>query len=264
MKRKKAIFTKIKNGGPIFKVWYNYYTKFFDENEIYVIDFGSTDGSTDGLNCNKIVLSPDFYQPGGRSTFFSQRIINDYKTLLLNQYEYVIYVDFDELLYYPTGLDKLIDNLDADYVTCQGYEIVQNRAVETPLDFSSPVLSQRNYWYRWPHFDKTAITKIDLSWTIGQHGASFNGQNLCNYADGLLLIHLHKMDHDYTYNLNYNNVVQLRDDQKKFGVTHPRSAEGIMGGFHNFLLHKEFEEWWAQAEEKLTLIPEELKKTLLF
>jgi hypothetical protein len=264
MKRKKAIFTKIKNGGPFFEIWYSYYAKFFDEKDIYVINFGSTDGSLEDRGCNKINLSPDFYQVGGRSSYFAQKIIDSYKTLLLNFYEYVVNVDFDELLYHPLGIGQFIDTLEEDYVTCQGYEIVQHKS-EPVIDFSLPILNQRSFWYPYSHFDKSLITKIDLTWSIGQHGASIAGRSLPpNYAADLLLIHLHKVDRDYAYDLNYSNVAKLRDDHKKLGIKDPRSAEGIDGGYHNFILHEEFDNWWSQAEKQLVEIPKFFKETLLF
>jgi hypothetical protein len=262
MRRKKCIFTKIKNGGLFFKIWYKYYSKFFDEKDIYVIDYGSTDGSLDGLLCNKISLNPDSYNAGGCSIYSSSKTINGYKAVLQQSHEYVMYTDFDEIVYHPSGLGNYIDQLQEDYVTCKGYEIVQNRRVnEGCLDFEKPVLSQRNYWFPRADYDKSLITRINITWDLGCHDLIHHKKN---YAADLLLIHLHKIDYSLTYALNERNIEVIRDKQKKAGIDDPDSQYGIEGGFHNFCSHKVFDGWWAAAEDQLVLIPKNIKQSLIF
>jgi hypothetical protein len=43
--RKIAAFTMVKNEKWFLPIWLNYYTKFIDERDIYVLDHASTDGS---------------------------------------------------------------------------------------------------------------------------------------------------------------------------------------------------------------------------
>ena len=64
-KRSKAIFTKIKDGHEMLQIWYKYYSQFFPEQDIYILDFESADGSTDKLNCNIEKFSSNLYLPGG-------------------------------------------------------------------------------------------------------------------------------------------------------------------------------------------------------
>ena len=43
--KKSAIFTMVKNEKWFLPIWLNYYSKFFDERDIYIIDHTSNDGS---------------------------------------------------------------------------------------------------------------------------------------------------------------------------------------------------------------------------
>ena len=173
----KAIFTIVGNGGEIFKIWYRYYQQFFEPQDIYLLAFNSTDGSTDGLNCNiekypeKIICKEQVPE--------HNKFLNKYKSNLLQRYKYIVYTDYDEILYHKDGLDKFIDELKENYCNPFGYEIVQKRAqnyepvdhTEPPFDYTKSVLSQRSFWYRNSAFDKPLITSMDFNWSRGNHSA---------------------------------------------------------------------------------------------
>lgn len=174
--RQKALITIIGNGsGEMFKIWYCYYQQFFEAQDIYLLAFNSTDGSTDGLTCN-IETYPHMHIndiPHGNI------ILNEFKSKLLQKYKYVVYADYDEILYHKGGLNNFINGLNQKYCNPLGYEIVQKRALnyepvdhtEPPFDYTKSVLSQRSFWYRNSAFDKPLITSMDFNWSQGNHSA---------------------------------------------------------------------------------------------
>lgn len=247
----KAIITIVQNGNQFLPIWYRYYSKDFDSKDIYIFDYGTTDGSLDGINANIIKVENHSVEvvPQGN------KLINELKAKLLQQYGYVVYADYDEIIHYEGGWEKLLA-LKKDYYTTQGYEIVQNRAVEGPIDWSRPILEQRSYWYRCEQYDKSLITRINFNWAMGNHSVSMpriiekrNGDKVVsrreennilrtNHVPGLYLLHLHKVDYQHALDLHHKNA------QRKHLAT--------VGGMHNFFDGDKFEQWYKEAEAKLT------------
>lgn len=256
MLNKVALITIIQNGNEFFKIWYKYYSKIFAEKDIYIIDYCSTDGSTDGIKCNIIKNSESQIEnvPQGN------KLINDLKRELLKTYTYVIYADYDEILYHPKGLQYLLD-LKERFYTTQGYEIVQDTTKEPALDFQKSILEQRKYWYRCTEYDKPLITSIDFKWSQGNHSAVLEMpvikhgvvdgyQNVVlqpHHIENLYLLHLHKVDYTHCLKLNEKNVRER--------------SNPTIGGNHNFLVGENFKKWWAQFERNLVLIPESISKS---
>lgn len=250
-----ALITIVQNGNEFFKIWYKYYTKFIPIKNIYVVNFNSNDGSTDNLDCNVL----NFEGCSIENVPQGNEIINKLKTELLKNFKYVIYTDYDEILFHPKGLETVISS-NQRYYTPFGYEIVQNRHLERPLNFTQSILSQRNYWYRYELFDKPLVTSIDFNWSLGNHSATLssdgdpnhNYQNAVlqpNYIADFYLIHLHKVDYKHCLALNEKNVKEGKVPKN--------------GGSHNFLLGESFEKWWKHAENQLVLIPPSIKNDIL-
>lgn len=235
----KALITIIQNGHYFFQLWYRYYTQFFDPNDIYVIDYCSSDGSLTDISCNQITKKNVFVsqiEPGNQW-------LNDLKTELLRTYDTVFFSDYDELLFYPTGLDQLLlDYPDARVFTTVGYDIVQDLRAEAQIDFSQPILEQRICWSRNKVYDKPLVTRTDCTWGFGHH--FLLDETPTTRVPDLYLLHLKMVDFDLCYRLNMLNFEQNR----------PRSG----GGQHNFLIGPEFENWWY-SNANLELIPEEIK-----
>ena len=221
--RQKALITIISDGGEMFKIWYRYYQQFFESQDIYILAFNSTDGSTDGLTCNieeypeKIICTQ---QVPDHNIF-----LNEFKSNLLQKYKYVVYADYDEILYHKDGLDNFINGLNQKYCNPLGYEIVQKRAqnyepvdhTEPPFDYTKSVLSQRSFWCRNSAFDKPLITSMDFDWSQGNHSAYVSLPDLVAkrakpkytlpikksnirlpklYREGFYLLHLKHIDYE--------------------------------------------------------------------
>lgn len=254
--KQKAIITIVQNGNTFLPIWYRYYSKQFGSQDIYIFDYGTTDGSLDGVQANIIKIDNHSVEvvPQGN------KLINNLKTDLLKQYQYVVYADYDEIIHYPGGFDALLSS-NKEYYTTYGYEVVQNRKVEAAINWNNPILSQRKYWYRCPAFDKSLITRTDFTWAMGNHSVSKQkiiqkvtgfDRRVCServenivlkpkFVEGLTLLHLHKVDYNHALNLHVKNV--------------DRKLSATVGGFHNFFGGKEFEDWYREAEKKVKLIP---------
>lgn len=231
-KREKAVFTYIKNGHNYFKLWYSYYSKFFDPQDIYVLDLGSTDGCTDGLNLQIVnhTIEPRID--------YGNELINSFKSHLLTKYKWVVYTDYDEILWHPLNLDGLISSLkDEPYMTAMGYEVIHKRNTELTYDFSKSILSQRKYWYRNGNYDKSLITQVDFKWDSGFHTIENKPPRYYNYK--LILIHFSKLDFDYVNQMHH----RLKAERSP-----------LAGGV--FEVDKELEKIWFFLERKAERIPD--------
>jgi uncharacterized protein YxjI len=193
MKRKCAVFTMARNERVFLPIWLNYYSKFFPQEDIFVLDHLTDDGSTENLKCNVLRLDYELaYDEEWRVTTFQNKVKE-----LLSSYECVICTDTDELLFSPNlPLDKLIDEFlltDQFFLTCTGYEIMQNEQLETAFNVNGGLLKQRSFWFRNGGMDKSLITKIPLYWELGFHNV-FAPTNVKNYAYDLICLHLHRFD----------------------------------------------------------------------
>lgn len=259
--KQKAIITIVQNGNQFLPIWYKYYSQFFSPEDIYIFDYGTTDGSLDGIQANIMPIANHSVEvvPQGN------KLINNLKSELLKKYQYVVYADYDEIIYYPGGFDALLHK-NQEFYTTYGYEIVQNRKAEGPINWNAPIMPQRKYWYRCPAFDKSLITRVDFTWAMGNHSvsrqketqrkahprsvaagaAAISSSRVENIVlkpkrtPDLKLLHLHKVDFNHALALHVGNA--------------GRKQSATVGGFHNFFGGKEFESWYVEAEKELVLI----------
>jgi hypothetical protein len=79
------------------------------------------------------------------------------------------------------------------FLTCTGYEVMQNESCEEPLDLRKSIFEQRNFWFKYVIYDKSVIVKSSFNWGLGFH-CILNKEK--KYQDGLYLVHLHRFDWD--------------------------------------------------------------------
>lgn len=191
MKKKCAVFTIVKNEKFFLPVWIKHYSKFFDCEDIYVLDHQTTDGSTNDLKCNVVQVHNEL-------TFDHQWLCNtiqNFQSTLLQKYNAVLFVESDELVYSIGGVNlrEYIDlflHSPLNYVTCIGFEVMQNVSVEPKYESNSSIFSQRKYWFRHELYDKTLLTKIPLVYSWGFHNCDYPKV----FDDKLFLCHLHRFD----------------------------------------------------------------------
>ena len=191
MKRKAAVFTTVKNESVFLPIWIRHYQEYFKNEDIYVLDHHSNDGSTTDLPVNVRLVSNDLVNDHD----WLARIAQDMQRELLNQYECVIFAEGDELIYtidkpLNEKLDEFLASSDL-YITVNGYSVQQNVETEPPLQPGDRIFEKRGFWYKDKAEEKTLITKIPLEWKWGFHELK---DKPLNYHKDYFLAHFHRLD----------------------------------------------------------------------
>lgn len=207
MKKKCAVFTIVKNEKFFLPIWLKHYKKFFQNEDIYILDHQTEDESTNDLDVNVTVIHNDvvFDHEWLLAT------VKNFQAKLLEKYEVVVFAECDELIYSPTFnlntlIDKFIEDSTQDYLTCKGFELMQDIDTEGPLANNEEIIKHRNHWFKFPLYDKTLISKIPISWTIGFHVSS----EPLAFGYDLRLIHLHRCDFNTMVNRNKERLANAK------------------------------------------------------
>jgi hypothetical protein len=214
MKKKSAIFTIVRDEPVFLPIWHAYYKQFFNLDDIYILHHETDDpNNTFDRDISKLAryswIEPVLY----KDTFDHEWLRNTVKKKqaeLLQDYEVVVFAEVDEILHYHYGLDKLINNIKDNVVTCRGFEVVHHFNEEPEIDLSKPLLQQRNYGYYAKLYNKTLISKIPLDWIWGFHNCP---QEQTPNMD-LHLIHLHKLDFNTAWKRNLSHKHTLLEKEK--------------------------------------------------
>ncbi len=260
--KKSAVFTMVKNEMWFLPIWLNYYSKFFDERDIYVINHASTDESIQIVKgqYSKINIVNLTYEPF--DDIFKVNEIKKLQSALLGQYRCVLYSDPDELIapFIPDTeyidlseyIDHFIKHSPAQAIKTNGWELIHLPQLDEPsIDLTKSILSQRSYWFHSPQwYSKVLLSKIPLNWSPGLHLASNN----VTEDPFLYLIHLHRMDYALSYIKNVINNQFKRPPGMDLGnhvfITNPKD-------FHNHF-------WGMEESDDIQKIPDNLKQSNLF
>ena len=196
-----AVLTMVKDESIFFPIWLGYYAKFFAPEDMYVLDHGSRDGSTDrGAFVRVRMGHPTVDWAWHRDTLQSQQ------HALLDRYDAVLVTDVDEIVApHPHTGDRgsYLAAFDMEFVTCRGYEIIHMRDEEPPFDPARGILDQRGWWYSSPAYCKPLLARTKMHWRGGFH-ARTDGRSA---PDGILhLLHLHRMDFDVCLARNHQRI----------------------------------------------------------
>lgn len=176
---------------PVFlPIWERYYAEHLGYENLFLIDHGTNDGSTQHSQIpNKINLPRDSFDEYKRKDFVSRL-----QASLLNYYDAVLFTDVDEILvadpdHYKGILDYCSRGLDR-FVTSVGLEVLHFPEMEGNIDVSLPILSQRKYVRFSANYSKPLLAEIPLNWGPGFHFCQFPAR-----VDPLLfLFHLKLVD----------------------------------------------------------------------
>ena len=172
MKAPLAIVTMVYNEAVLLPVWLRHYAAAADGRNCYVLDHGSTDGSTAAGRVGEasVLRIPRSPQDDGVRCGF----VSDFCAALLSWYDAVIYTDVDELLVADPAvhgsLPALAATLDGDAVlTAAGFDVVHVPDREAPLDWNRPVSLQRD-WIRFSSaMCKPVMVRRRVRWAPGFH-----------------------------------------------------------------------------------------------
>lgn len=166
---KNAAVTFVYNESFNLPIWVNYFGGQFGMKNLFVVDLGTTDGSTDNLgDVNKIAVPREEFDEYAKTN-----IINCLQQGLLNYYDTVIYTDADELVVpdpalYP-DLKSYLEQKKFDYASCVGLNIVHMLNLEEPLDLGKPILEQRRFAKFLSATCKPCVSRVPMNWTPGFH-----------------------------------------------------------------------------------------------
>lgn len=186
-----AIVTMVYNEPDFLPFWQRYYGREVGAQHCYIVDHGSTDGSTDQLGeFNRLRIPRSPMDESRRSGF-----ISEFCSSLLKWYDFVAYCDVDEFLVAdPARFSSLADfcaQTDLDVVTAFGFNVVHWLHHELPIDPARPILSQRRWVHPISSMSKPLLTRRPIDWPGGFH--SWNGPAR---FDGLFNFHMAYMDLD--------------------------------------------------------------------
>lgn len=193
--RARAAFTIVHDEARWLELWLRHYGRDFAPQDLYVLDHGSTDGSTRGLGGRCHVI------PVHRRAAFDHQwlrtVVEDFHAFLLRSHDVVLFAEVDELIVadplHHAGLGAYLDALHAPAARCMGFNVVQ-QSDEPALDFDAPLLAQRAWWHASLEYSKRLVGRVPLRWSDGFH-REFNAPD--DPPDpALLLIHLHRADYD--------------------------------------------------------------------
>jgi hypothetical protein len=170
--------------------WISYYGAQFGRENLYIIDHGSNDGSTDDLHgANRVSLPRSEFDDEQRVNF-----IGDFVRGLLRFFDVVIYTDCDEFLAPdPLRYENLADycqRMDRPVSYAFGVDVRQLLGVEPAIDPAASILGQRRFCRLRLSMSKPLITRVPIRWNPGFH--------TCDQKPGmdpnLILFHLKYID----------------------------------------------------------------------
>jgi hypothetical protein len=216
---RKAVFTIAKNERFFIKKWYEYYSNYFNKNDIYILNHDSDDGSLDNLDCNIINIS-------NKTTFdhvWLRSQVENFQKELLSYYGIVVFTEVDEFIIpVETNLMNYLNTFalsDENYVSCFGVEFLHSN---THYDYNKLILEQKiDMRLNNRFFNKTLITKIPL-----QYAKGFHGHTLPDKVDkNLVLLHLHYFD--------YIQFMIRAAERLRFKDTFEAGVDGIQNKYVN-------------------------------
>ncbi len=249
-----AVFTIVRDESLFFPIWLDYYSRFFEPEDIYVLDHGSTDGSTEVGGFVRIPLEHETVDNS-----WMLEMVESQQRRLLESYDVVVLADVDEIIAPDPDWGTLADYLAGfreEFVNCLGYEVLHLPDREPPFDPGRRLLEQRDYWFAAEGYDKPVVATAPQSWLPGRHGRTDGKLNL---DPDLRLIHLHRIDHDLCLERHRVNA-----RERTWSDTDLESGFGVHNRIHE---EAEFERWYytqgcfdGPGELVIERIPERWKK----
>jgi hypothetical protein len=239
---KGAVFTIVKNEAYFLPIWIRYYRKFFEPEDIYVIDTGSDDGSISGESNDYVLVRHDSIYSFDvkwlleRVMQFQQKLLGQWK------YDFVLFAEADEIVVPDSGHDFASHVASHNAVRCLGMEVLHLN--EPPIDWSLPLLSQRKFWANIQQFNKPLLSKVPLNWEYGFHDSMPSYQ----IDPTLTMIHLRRIDF---------RSCRLRLSERRMWPRPPEQARNMAWQWK--LQDNEFASWFMEPFGYATEIPEKFK-----
>ncbi len=210
-----AAFTMVHNEADFLPLWIRHYGREIGVENLYCVDHGSDDGSTEGIGISitRFPRRRDF------DSVIRSFLIANFHASLLRSHDAVIFSDADEFLVADpakyAGLRDAIAASNAPVLRAMGLDVLHRPAEEPALDMAHPVLAQRRRVKFAKYYCKTLVARVPLRWEPGFHACSIHAEP----QPGVFLLHLKYADRD----------IFARSLAKRRAVA--RSAQDLEKGF---------------------------------
>lgn len=192
-----AVITQAYNEGFFLPIWLHHYGRLVGYENLFVIDDGSDDGSTDDPRIRNILRKER--EPLNESEKAS--FISGYHAELLKRYDVAIFTDCDELIVVDpaAGVDfkTYIEAMIAVRSSCIrpiGFNVLHDVGREPAIDLDKSLFSQRHYLRFQKGYCKPLISSVPIQWTPGFHDCNLKTEVNKN----LILFHLRSIDYQHS------------------------------------------------------------------
>jgi len=190
-------------------IWLKHYQQFVDNQDIYIIDQNTTDGSTDNLPCN-IIKEPN--EKVFDHIWLRKMLTKNLREKLLI-YKIVVLLECDELMFTINNkkLNEYLIQKYADKKLNGATSICDIVQCEYEIDYINtiPISKQRNYWYNWKGACKHTIhTFNNYELDNGFHNG--NGK----IDDNLITLHFQLLNKQWFIDKIYKRI----EERSKYGA----------------------------------------------
>jgi len=187
---KLAVVTKVFNEHLNLPIWIRHYRRQCPDATLFVVDHGSTDGSTRDLQgVNLIPLPRTPFDDIAQVEFMA-----DLQHALLRFYDMFVYTDCDEMLLADPrqhgSLGGYLAASASEVIAPTGLHMLHVPQLEPPLDPAAPILGQRRFVWFGAGMCKPTITRVPVRWQPGFHCCD----RMPDYRADLYQFHLATMD----------------------------------------------------------------------
>lgn len=167
-------------------VWLKHYQQFVKNEDIYIIDQNTTDGSTDNLPCN-IIYEPNIkiFDHEWLKQMITKNII-----LLLEKYHIVVLTEADELIITKNNIKLDVYLLEkyknSNKNVCSRFIDIVQHDTENDYDINKKISKQRKYMFTWDWI-ATKHTIFTHCYNVVQNGFH-DGDG--EFDDNLVTIHI--------------------------------------------------------------------------
>jgi hypothetical protein len=192
-KKKVAAFTIVKDEPFFLDRWIAYYAHAVGEENLYILDNGTTDDSIQLAKQRWPKSHFILYEtPKACDWSLITNTAKCFQRVLFHAYESVLFSDVDEFLLPVTGnLRKFCNQFlisNDQCIKAEGWGVIQQ--LDEPAIINGSMLKQRQKAWRAPQYDKTLLSKVPLDWSRGNH--KVNGT--IKSSSGLILLHARDID----------------------------------------------------------------------
>ena len=186
---KLAAVTMVYNEPDYMDLWRRHYARQVGEENCYVIDHGSDDGTTEALGAVNVIRIPR----SPKDNELRANFVSEFCSELLSRYDAVAHVDIDELLVpdprYHRHLHDCAVAMTGPVMHAVGLEVWHLAETEPPIDITHPVSLQRGWTWFNSALCKPVIIREPVKWSPGFHSV-----DAPLALDHLFLFHLRYFD----------------------------------------------------------------------